>query len=456
MRSIFSKILFWAIGTTIVSLIGFAMTTRLVWGSFPGPVDFLSRTLELEVEGAREALEEGGPQQLQRYLARIDRLFDAKHILIDLQGRDALNGEDRSRLLEGAGLFPTRPRSRSEVLAVVTRPSKGYRLLIILPRRNDPVGMLPYYLWIFLMIAALGYALAVYLGKPLRSLRNAVERFGQGDLTSRVGSTRRDEIGELARAFDRMAERTETLMNAQKRLLQDVSHELRSPLSRLKLTVRLAKTQNLRPDSLDRIKKEVDRLSTLVDELLRVTAAEDDPAASDREEIALDELLKSVVDVETIEAEAKACKLQLTVVEPATVIGDRELLGRALENVIRNATRHSPENGIVEISLTSLNDEATITIRDFGEGVPEESLQSIFEPFYRVGPDRSRAGGGVGLGLSITRRAIELNGGSIEASNAAPGLKVVIRLPRFTTESPTEFRNPTNSSAERKLDSFRA
>ena len=433
MRSIFTKILLWAIGTTIISLAGFAMTTRLVWGSFPGPIDFLSRTLDLQVEDARDALAEGGPARLKRYLARIDRLFDAKHILVDPTGRDAVTGDDRSDFLKSARQFPNAPRWEGDVLAVTTPAHQGYRLLIILPRRSNPAGMLPYYLWIFLMIAALGYALAVYLGKPLRSLRNAVERFGQGDMTARAGSSRRDEIGELARAVDQMAERTETLMTAQKRLLQEVSHELRSPLSRLQLTVRLARTNPDRGGSLDRIKKEVDRLAELVDELLQVTAAEDDPQARDREEIALDELIKSVIDTETIEAEARRCKLQVTTSEAVTVIGDRELLHRAFENVVRNAIRHSPENAAVEIALRHAGGHATVTVRDYGEGVPEESLQAIFEPFYRVGGDRSRTGGGVGLGLSITRRAIVLHNGAIEACNAAPGLNVMIRLPVAST-----------------------
>ena len=170
------------------------------------------------------------------------------------------------------------------------------------------MGLLPYYLWIFLLIAALGYALAVYLGTPLRNLRGAVEQFGRGDLTIRTRSTRRDEIGELARAFDLMAGRTANLMAAERRLLQDLSHELRTPLSRLRLTVRLARTSDKREAALDRIKKEADRLSSLVDGLLQVTAAEEDPQPRDLEEVRLDALLKDLVDDGTMEAEAKGCR----------------------------------------------------------------------------------------------------------------------------------------------------
>ena len=429
MRSIFTKILVWAIGTTAVSLIGFALTTRLIWEYLPGPVDLIGRMLVLQREDAERAYKQGGPECLAGYLRRLDELFEAKHSLVDATGRDMVDGRDRSALVLLASIPPAPPRWHGNEGVLATAPAGGSRLLIIIHPKFKLMGLLPYYLWIFLLIAALGYALAVYLGRPLRNLRHAVEQFGRGDLTIRTRSTRRDEIGELARAFDLMAGRTENLMTAERRLLQDVSHELRTPLSRLRLTVRLAQTSDKREAALDRIKKEADRLSSLVDGLLQVTAAEDDPQYRDQVEIRLDALLKDLVADGTIEAEAKGCRLALRANEPTTILGDEELLRRAIENVLRNAIRHAPDGTPVEVDIRRRSGTTTITVRDFGTGVPDESLPAIFQPFYRVDDDRSRSRGGVGLGLSITQRAIALHGGEIIARNAHPGLVVTMKLP---------------------------
>ncbi len=429
MRSIFAKILLWVAVTTAISLVGFAVTTRLIMELLPGRIDLIARMHALQLEAARSAHDQGGPEGLARYLKRLDALFDAEHALVDAGGRDLADGTDRTDRLSRAPSFPAPPARDGDRLILASPPGGGSRLLIAIHPRSSPAGLLPYYLWIFLVIAALGYALALHLARPLRGLSRAVEQFGRGDLTTRTRSGRRDEVGDLARAFDLMAERIEALMTAQARLLQDVSHELRSPLTRLGLTVRLARSSADPDASLDRIKKEVDRLSALVDELLRVTAAEGDPLARDRESVRLDELLADLIDDGAMEAEAKGCHLDLKAVEPVAVAGDRELIRRAIENVLRNATRHAPEGTAVEMGLARRDGTATITIRDYGVGVPEEALAAIFEPFYRVDGDRSRTGGGVGLGLSISRRAVTLHGGRIVAGDAGPGLRVTIELP---------------------------
>jgi two-component system sensor histidine kinase CpxA len=434
MRSIFTKILLWTSATTAVSLIGFAATTRLIWQLQPGPIDPIVRFHVLLLDDARTTYKEGGPARLAAYLRRLDKRFDARHFLVDAGGRDMVDGTDRSALLAAGSTPPDPPRWRGDELVLVSA-SGGSRLLITIHPKFSPAGLLPYYLWIFLMIGALGYALAVYLARPLKNLRVAVERFGRGDLETRTGSTRRDEIGDLARAFDRMAERIGALMAAQKRLLQDVSHELRSPLARLQLTVRLARSSGARAASLDRVKKEVDRLTSLVGELIQVTAAEDDPRSLDRDEIRLDELIEELVTDVALEAEARGCQIGFTENDAVLVLGDRELLRRAVENVLRNAIRHAPDGTAIQIHSRRHEGTVAIAVRDFGSGVPDESLTRIFEPFYRVEDDRSRSGGGVGLGLAITRRAIALHGGVVSASNANPGLVVTIELPAATGDS---------------------
>lgn len=429
MRSIHAKILFWLLGTLVVSLIGFGVTTWVLTASHPPPLDLLHKLQRFQLEGGREAYEKGGQEALAAYMQRLDRIFETEHYLVDESGRDMVDGTDRSELVESAARPPFFPPLNSGPVAMATPPAPGPRLVVALRPRFRPGNFLPYYLWILPVVAGLGYALSLHLARPLRGLRHAVERFGRGELATRINSTRRDELGEVARAFDQMAERIETLMVAERRLLQDVSHELRSPLARLALAVRLARTSDDPDAAFKRIHREVDRLSALVDELLQLTTAEGDPQSRTEEPVRLAELLEDLVNDCSLEADGKGCRLELQTDSDVVVTGDRRLLHRAGENVLRNAIRHAPESTAVEVGLSRANGHATIAIRDHGPGVPDAALQSIFDPFFRVDTDRSRSSGGVGLGLAITRRAVSLHGGEVSASNAHPGLLVTITLP---------------------------
>src|SRR5258708_2599822 len=173
------------------------------------------------------------------------------------------------------------------------------------------------------------------IGAPLRTLANAVDRFGQGDLSIRLGLARRDEIGNLARSFDRMADRIETLLIAERRLLQDVSHELRSPLARLSFAAELARTAPDHDVAIARVKKEVSRLSDLVGTLLEVTRNEGDPSSRSRATFFLDELVREVVEDCSVENIDRACRVTLPAADPVALVGDRELMRRAVENVLR-------------------------------------------------------------------------------------------------------------------------
>jgi two-component system sensor histidine kinase CpxA len=281
------------------------------------------------------------------------------------------------------------------------------------------------------MAAAIGlcYWLALYLTRPVRKLQKAVERFGRGDLSARAESVRRDELGQLARTFDRMADRMETLLAAERRLLLDISHELRSPLARLGVAIELARSGDDTDAALNRIQKESDRLNSLVGQLLQVTRAEGDPASLRRDTVRLDELVQLLVDDSAIEAAAHGCGLEYHPNGPVTIAGDPELLRRAVENVLRNAIRYAPRDTKVEVKLSRDDSLAVVEIRDQGPGVPEGELPRIFDPFYRVESDRNRTSGGIGLGLSIARRAVELHRGAIHAANTNPGLKIDLEFP---------------------------
>jgi two-component system sensor histidine kinase CpxA len=226
-----------------------------------------------------------------------------------------------------------------------------------------------------------------------------------------------------------MADRIETLLKAERRLLADISHELRSPLARLGVAIELARSGPDPGAALDRIQKESDRLNSLVGQLLQVTRAEGDPSSLRHQQVRLDELVQQLVDDAGIEAASRGSAVRYDTRTPVTVEGDPELLRRAVENVIRNAIRYSPRNAAVEVSLTRRDGKAVVDVRDLGPGVPDEALPRLFDAFYRVESDRDRASGGIGLGLSIARRAIELHRGSIRARNAGPGLEVEMELP---------------------------
>jgi two-component system sensor histidine kinase CpxA len=432
MKSLFAKILLWFWFTLAITVVGSAFISALnVNENASDERAPVARLVTFQLEEARSAYEMGGRPGLQAFLDTLHRVYDARGVLTDETGRDLLTNEDRSGLLRRA----RRPAlyqifRRGDVTVARAADDGRYWFVYIVPRvRVGSWFLLPEHAFVMAAGVLLCYWLALYLTSPVRSLEKAVERFGRGDLAARVGSDRRDELGQLARTFDRMAGRIETLLTAERRLLLDISHELRSPLARLGVAVELARSGDDLNSALNRIQKESDRLNALVGQLLQVTRAEGDPNSLRRAPLRLDELLQQLVEDSSIEAAAHGCELKYERREPVTVAGDPELLGRAVENVIRNAIRYAPRETAVEISLARNNGKAVVGVRDQGSGVPEEALPRLFDAFYRVEGDRDRASGGIGLGLSIARRAIELHKGSIRARNARPGLEVEMELP---------------------------
>ncbi len=436
-RSIFTKIVVWFLATVVLSLVGFVITSDVLSTQLSGRYSNLSRMQAMYLDDARRAYEDGGPGGLDGYLLRLNAYSGSTHFLTDAHGTDLVSGEDRSGLRRGRGSGPSRsrfwrwlPRSGQAVRMRVSDDGR-YRLVTVfsLPPRLGLWNSLWYFFWFPLLIAVLCYLLAVHLASPLRELRRVVERFGRGDLSIRFHLARQDEIGELARAFNHMAAQIATLLSAERRLLQDVSHELRSPLARLGFAVELAKTSPDRDAALGRVRKEADRLHQLVNELMQLTRAEGDPTARNLEAVELGALLRDLVAECTLEAEAHGCELVLKIDQTAVVTGDRELLRRACDNVLSNAIRHAPAGSAVKVELTRRDKLGSIAIRDHGPGVPADALSDLFKPFYRVEHDRGRSSGGVGLGLAIARRAVELHQGRIIARNANPGLLVEIEVP---------------------------
>lgn len=290
-------------------------------------------------------------------------------------------------------------------------------------------GFTPYCLLILASVGSLSYVLVVRIALPLQTLARRMEQFGHGDLKARMKLSRQDEIGVVSRCFDQMGDRIETLLQAERRLFQDVSHELRSPLARLRFAAELARTSNDRAAAIERITREVDRLTTLVDSLLDVTRVESDPAARHPEVFSVAELLEDLVESCWIETDVRHCRVRLDAYEAIPVRADRELIHRAVENVVRNAIRYAPPDSSIDIKVEPRRPLVRITVRDYGPGVPETHLNDIFRPFFRVESARDSATRGMGLGLAIAHRAVTLHSGRVWAENRSPGLLVSIELP---------------------------
>jgi len=381
---------------------------------------------ELQLDSARAALQTGGTTSVAAYMKALDRKFGPDHYLLDARGVDVVSGRNLG------GFLPPRPADRSRGFVgkrfVVTRKASDgqYWLLSAGPQRDTGLQFSPYALVAICATAALSVAGAFGIVLPIRRLTAHVQQFGRGELSSRAYFRRRDEIGVLARSFNDMADRIERLVRSERRLLQDISHELRSPLARLKLAITLARTAPDLDRALDRVERDVEHIAGLTAELVETVREEGEVAAIRRENVRLQELVLAAAENCNAESQ-RAIRCDLPNGEIAC---DRMLMGRALENIVRNAIAYSPAETPIDISALVDVSGTSISIRDYGPGVPDDDLERIFAPFHRVDESRHAASGGIGLGLAIARSAIHLHGGTIVAQNASPGLRVTITLPQ--------------------------
>ena len=291
-----------------------------------------------------------------------------------------------------------------------------------------------------LMAAALTWFIFFrYSTVPLRRLRKVTQQLAGGNLSARVGEgleQRKNEVADLARDVDRMAERIESLVGAHQRLIRDVSHELRSPLARLNVALELAR-QSAGPTHsapFDRIERESDRLNELIGQLLMLTKLESESGSIKRSEFDISALVVEIAKDADFEAKNNNRQVVAAVSETILLNGNSELLRQAIENLVRNAVRYTEQGTSVEISIkkktASGRSWVHIEVRDHGPGVPESALFDIFRPFYRVNDARERQSGGTGVGLAISDRAVRLHGGSLRAFNApGGGLVMEMELP---------------------------
>ena len=406
---------------------------------------------------AIQAYQTGGDEGARKYLRGIR---DSQHVrlyLFNEQGRELLGrqppewierverGQTSTADTFWGRLRPMQFLRQSEIAADGHR----YTLVTELPPEQrtlfGPHGVPGLAILIAIISSGLVcYILARYLTSPIAQLRAATQKLASGDLTARAGvpgSRRHDEMAELMRDFDRMAERLENLVNAQSRLLTDISHELRSPLARLNVALALAR-QRSGPEAgtaLDRIDRETNRLNELIQKLLTVARLEAGAELIEKLPVHLEQIVRDIAKDAAFEAQSRHCQVEATIVDDCVVIGSASLLHSAIENVVRNAIRYTHEGTSVQVRLEQgvgiegdslQGPEAVVRVTDSGPGVPEDALDKLFRPFYRIDDARGRQTGGVGLGLAITDRAVRLHGGTIRVANRPQGgLVVELRLP---------------------------
>jgi signal transduction histidine kinase len=441
--------LFWKIFVSF----GVAMTATLV-GTVYVSFHFAGQAFDqLNVEGRDRIIEEvaaalaqGGERELKAWLFKHPRVAGGTVLYVMNERGHELLG--RAMPWEVARLLRTRPFRRPTAPSnlrpmqltphLVGANGEEYRMLFA----RAPFTFLGILIWPGTQIAVLTIAvlaaaitsllLARYLSSPIVRLQKASRSLAAGALDTRVGhpfDRRKDEVGTLARDFDAMAERIQALVTDKETLLRDVSHELRSPLARIRVALALAQRrgdQAAQPD-LARIEREAERLDDLVGQVMTLTRLRT-ATAPRRELVSLDTVIAEVID--DARFEHPQAELIYSGASAVELLGDSGGLKSAVENVVRNALAYSEPTQPIEVGLQATAGQAIVRVCDRGPGVPPEDLTRIFEPFYRTDKSRDHQRNGQGIGLAITARVMELHGGTVEAANRPEGgLEVILKLP---------------------------
>ena len=402
---------------------------------------------------ASSALSEDGREGLVQWLRSLPGAAESLVYVVDDQGKDILGRRLPSVIrvsmarLGKPGRWPPPPRHDSRnfrparpFTQLVGPDNRVYTIFVLTSRSITPKwladrGRGGLIVLALLISAMVSYLLARTISRPIRRFRESANAIAGGNLDTRVAERvgkRRDEIGLLAQDFDRMTDELQRAWLRQTELTRNVSHELRSPLARLRVALELARRKTGDLVELDKIDAETERLDELIGRILEYSRLDSD-SHERRASIVLDELLRSVVEdvrYEYGELGSKA-KIELEANTECIIDGYPNALRSCFENVVRNAVQHSRDDGHVRVRLRREESQVVVTVEDQGGGVPDGDLERIFEPFYRSKArpvEASRQSGG--LGLAIAERAIALHGGTIAASNTANGLCVEICLAR--------------------------
>ena len=455
MRGLFLKIfaIFW-IAQTLIFLISTALILKRRPPSPRILFETISDVLRVEAEESIGAYQSGGCSSFLAHATAYKQSL-------------ALEG-DRGQTLCGPAVPPQKGEKDSEneqgisgglvgskyVWRVPVISGRGQKYIFLLSQTPAPDDHRWYedllhfaFPQLFVAIAVGGlttYALVILFTRPLVRLRYAARELAQGNLKTRVDSpgsyvkvAREDEFQALVHDFNHMAERLESLVGAQQLLLRDVSHELRSPLARLSVALELAREDSSSEmiAHLDRIERETEKLNQLIGQLLTLSSMEAVEKAGNFHPVSLRELVRSMISDAQYEAQQHRCRVVFSADEQYVIAGNRELLYRAIENIVRNAIRYTEPGTGVEISLkgsrTNAMQNVVLEVSDRGPGIPEAEIADIFRPFYRIDRARSTETGGFGVGLAIAERTVKLHGGELDASNrSGGGLTVRMTFPQ--------------------------
>ena len=447
MHSLFWRIFltFWlALALILVGTVTVAVDAALKWRNERPSLPF-----EEIYSQAGQAFEAGGGDALKQWIEDLSPpALRERTFVLDSSGHDLLDRALPSYAGAGREGAASRARAASgpigRSLMLVGPDGRTFRVVVVTGPNRGPIrrfgelelpGVRAATLLIALVVsAAVCFLLARYLTAPVDRLRDATQRIAAGDLNVRVLPSlkgRKDDLGMLAADFDLMAERVRSLLESKHQLLRDVSHELRSPLARLQLALSLAQRGDTGlAENLVRIGREADRLEQLIARALLLARLERPAIGVQSERVDIAHLLGEIVADVAIEADVRRARVALSTNGTLAVMGDREALRSAFENVLRNAVRYSPVDSHLQVRAQRRGAAVEVLFEDQGPGVPEKDLALIFEPFYRVDASRDRAEGGEGLGLAIAARAIALHHGTIAARNlSGTGLAVLIVLP---------------------------
>jgi len=456
-RSLLVKIFlaFWA--TVLITAIASAITFWIRAHSSPYQWHAsLIETARRSGETAIQTYEQNGPVAAAKYMALLKRDHLLNPCLFD-RNRNVLAGGDCDAVadmlpdLNDPGVPDFGVRSGIGRVALILKGKSGRDYIFAtqlpppLPRGGPRMTRLGFALqWgVALFVSGfICYLLTRYLTAPILRLREAADQLASGDLTARAStriSPRFDELGDLVRDFDAMADRIEDLISRQRQLISDVSHELRSPLGRLNVAIDLARQRKGDDPAFDQAEQDTALLNEMIGRLL--TIAKLDVSARDipMVEVDLAELVTQIVRNANFESHPDEDRVKLVAESSVTVHGNPELLHSAIENIVRNAIHYTDAGTQVEVLLErdAVQSLARVTVRDHGPGIPDSELTNIFRPFYRVAAARDRQSGGAGLGLAISDRVVRTHGGTIRAQNAIPkGLLIEILLPEQRSGTP--------------------
>lgn len=451
MRRLFWRIFaaFWV--ATVFVLIAFAWiaTSNFETEKIPGlGITRLQAAMDDLISRTARELRRDGEGETRQWLHAAAGFGPVGVYVFTLDGSELLGRPTSATIRNAASAAIANPADaaasgteRLRVRTIRTRDGRVYVAVAALERSFFArlLSRRPGWFWsnigVAMIVSALFAALlAWYVAAPLTRIRTSTRRFAEGDLDARVGPLRfgrSAEVAALAAEFDAMAERIKALVDSHRRLVRDVSHELRSPLARQRVALELARDGDPAQinASLDRIECESDRLEAMLAQSLELSRLETAVGAAN-DDVALDTLLEDVITNADYEGAPRGRKVVLSECERLRLTGSHAALYSAFENVIRNALAYTAEGSTVGVRLIRVGDDALVSVRDHGPGVPATELARIFEPFYRTDSARTRSSGGTGLGLAIARRAIERHRGRIVARNIeGGGLEVVIHLP---------------------------